>query len=84
VACKFALVVLAAIFGSWRALAAASAVVCAAFLALWPLVPESARWQLVRGDKEAATAGAGRGQPPTCRCLSSQRGQHAGLEAGAA
>ncbi len=52
------LVILAVIFGTWRSLAIACAVVCASFLVLWPVVPESARWQLVRGDKEAATAGA--------------------------
>lgn len=54
---EFVLVILAFIFGTWRSLAIACAVVCASFLVLWPVVPESARWQLVRGDKQAATAG---------------------------
>lgn len=52
---EFVLVGIAAAFRPWRALCFACAAVNAAALGLWPLLPESPRWLLVRGRKAEAT-----------------------------
>lgn len=49
---EFALVVFALMFKSWRSLTGAACVLNAAFLLLWPLLPESGRWLLVQGHKQ--------------------------------
>jgi hypothetical protein len=51
---EFALVVFAVSIKPWKGHFAAAAVLGAAFLLLWPLLPESARWLLVQGRKEEA------------------------------
>lgn len=51
---EFALVVVAVIFPSWRGQFAAGAVLTAASLGLWPLLPESGRWLYVQGHTQQA------------------------------
>jgi hypothetical protein len=51
---EFALVIIAVALPSWRGQFAAGAVLCAASLLLWPLLPESGRWLYVQGRTEAA------------------------------
>lgn len=46
---EFALVVIAVALPSWRGQFAAGAVLCAASLLLWFVVPESGRWLQVQG-----------------------------------
>lgn len=51
---EFALVIIAVMLPSWRGQFAAGAVLCAAALLLWPLVPESGRWLYVQGHTDEA------------------------------
>uniref|UniRef100_A0A383VW07 Major facilitator superfamily (MFS) profile domain-containing protein n=1 Tax=Tetradesmus obliquus TaxID=3088 RepID=A0A383VW07_TETOB len=51
---EFALVIIAVVLPSWRGQFAAGAVLCAAALLLWPLVPESGRWLYVQGHTDEA------------------------------
>jgi hypothetical protein len=51
---EFALVIIAVALPSWRSQFAAGAVLCAASLLLWFLVPESGRWLQVQGRAEEA------------------------------
>jgi OCT family organic cation transporter-like MFS transporter 4/5 len=51
---EFALVIIAVALPSWRGQFAAGAVLCAASLLLWPLLPESGRWLYVQGRTHEA------------------------------
>jgi hypothetical protein len=51
---EFALVIIAVATQSWRAQFGAGAVLCAASLLLWFVVPESGRWLQVQGRGEEA------------------------------
>ncbi len=47
-------VLMSLVFKTWRSMAAAAAVLNTAFLVLVQLIPESARWLLVQGRRDAA------------------------------
>jgi hypothetical protein len=72
---EFALVLFALSMKPWKGHFAAAAILGAAFLALWPLLPESARWLLVQGRSEEAkqvrgqygAAGGAAGSPSSGR-----------------
>ncbi|KAI8471458.1 MAG: major facilitator superfamily domain-containing protein [Monoraphidium minutum] len=51
---EFLLVVVSVLFTTWRAQAAATAVLCASLMLLWPLLPESGRWLLAHGRADEA------------------------------
>jgi hypothetical protein len=67
---EFALVIIAVALPSWRGQFAAGAVLCAASLLLWPLLPESGRWLYVQGRTHEAMEVSG------CRLVS--KGQCSG------
>jgi hypothetical protein len=51
---EFTLVIIAVALSSWRGQFTAGAVLCAASLLLWFLIPESGRWLQVQGRGEEA------------------------------
>lgn len=59
--------VIAVLFSSWRAQAAACAVLNGAVLLMWPLLPESGRWLLCQGRKEEAVKVRHGGRAADCR-----------------
>jgi hypothetical protein len=76
---EFTLVIIAVALSSWRGQVTAGAVLCAASLLLWFLIPESGRWLQVQGRGEEAyqvrvgmlaAAGACTGKMPFISCYS--------------